>query len=103
MRLHIKETLVERCVDCPSAKSPINNPNDEWRCRECAELNEMGSILGYRIIPCDQSWNGFPDWCPLAKTTRQKWNKRELDRQIKFRSRGRVGKQERTDQNISSD
>ena len=92
LRLHVVEALVERCVDCPSAKSPINEINGEWRCKQAAELDDKGNITGHRRIPVEQSWNGFPDWCPLAKISQRGWAKKEANLKIKYRAAGRVGR-----------
>jgi hypothetical protein len=92
LRLHVVEAPVERCVDCPSAKSPINEINGEWRCKQAAELDDKGNITGHRIIPMVEAWHGFPAWCPLVKTTQQKWSKKVADRKIQYRAAGRVGR-----------
>lgn len=91
MRVHIKETLVERCVDCPSAKSPLNEVNGEWRCREASELDDRGNGIGYRVIPMADAWHGFPAWCPLQEISAQKWASKEANRKIQSRKAGRLG------------
>lgn len=92
LRIHTVETCIDRCVDCPSASSPLNRPGDEWRCKQAADLDDGGNIIGHRVIPMVEAWDGFPAWCPLQKTSPQKWAKKELDRKIKRRAAGRIGR-----------
>ena len=89
-RIHVIETRVERCIDCPSARSPINRPGDEWRCKQVAQLDPAGNIIGDRPIPVNQAWCGFPEWCPLKTITPSAWAKRTADLSIQRRKYGRV-------------
>ena len=89
-RIHVVETRVQRCIECPSASSPLNRPGDEWRCKRVAQLDPAGNDMGNRPIPMTQGWCGFPEWCPLKEISSQAWAKKEVDLKIQRRKYGRA-------------